>query len=747
MMSKEILLSESLIKQIQLINYDRSKTLLENKKTVIVEQSSWSKTSEGKQVIKFLTDLGHDKFVLQNATSSNNAYNLAAVSAMRKLTEKLLEINYNQTDPYFKVSVLNTKPAGGVQKFSSFDSNLIDKLKKVIDNAETIGTPSGWDGNTNYSQRRNINRTIGSTFILEDFYFNYGKIFNAVKGLNIPNNYLFPDGVYNFFTQYFGGDNVNTIKSSIETQNVTSRPKIQDGDYGPQLVNAERVTNETDWKPIVESLHIILPVTSLVLNLFGGPPGMVVGAALETIDAGLYQFYDEDPYMAGLSLIFALVPLTEIAQIPGFKEVTKQGIEEGLERLLWKQVRKEAISKEEEIFLKETVKSKKVQAEFSQAIVNASLRKVLTENPKGYIDILTWFVEKGMLSFEKFSSIILLILGTAAWDYYASKYIGKCSATFKFSDLLQLIPSESTIPNVIKSIEIQPFTQTKEGCEQLIQRQLAKEKKKLLEEWKRNYQKASIGTLRGLKNKKQIFNTSTPDIFLFEVGVIQSILHQCGFTKKDIILSVKNNKLNFNLANRVKKVVVSTSVGKIVETINNSGNDTFYSKPLKNGVYIVLIYTENNEKPLTKKIIIDGGNSGPYNFSSEGQKFNWGYYDEYTKKCIESFQKYFNLSIDGQVGQDTLTKLIEVVKGEKCGVLKNQSGIEFTKDNQDLINGELINTFLKNAIIEINEKTKFDPENLTPEQQQNLDDLINRSLKISNYKQLEDTLYKVEGEL
>ena len=132
-MNKEILLSESLIKQLQLINYDRSITLLENKKTVIVEQSSWSKTEEGKQVIKFLTDLGHDRFVLQNATSANNAYNLAAVSAIRKLTEKLVEINYNQTDPFFRVTVLNTKPAGGVQKFKSFDYNMIDKINKNIE--------------------------------------------------------------------------------------------------------------------------------------------------------------------------------------------------------------------------------------------------------------------------------------------------------------------------------------------------------------------------------------------------------------------------------------------------------------------------------------------------------------------------------------------------------------------------------------------------------------------------------------
>jgi hypothetical protein len=228
------------------------------------------------------------------------------------------------------------------------------------------------------------------------------------------------------------------------------------------------------------------------------------------------------------------------------------------------------------------------------------------------------------------------------------------------------------------------------------------------------------------------------------VGVIQSILYQCGFTKKDIMLTVKNNKLNFNLANRVKKVVVSTSVGKIVETINNTGNETFYSKPLKNGVYIVLIYTEDNEKPLTRKIILDGSTSGPYNFSSEGQKFNWGYYDEYTKKCIDSFQKYFNLSVDGQVGQSTLTKLIEVVKGEKCGILQNKSGIEFTEKNENLVNDETISSFMAETEAEL-KNIKFDPENITPEQQKQIDEIMNKYLIVDEQNQ-DEVVNKIESE-
>lgn len=740
----EKLLTEELLKQIKLINYDRGKTILENNKVIVSEQSAWSKTEEGKSTIKFLTDLGHDRFILQNAKSANNAYNLAAVSAMRKLTEKLVTINYSQTDPFFRVTVLNKKPSGGVQKFSSFDFNMVEKLKSNINNAE-----KQYNVNLDTFTRSEIgsNRTISGTFILEDFYFNYGQILNTVKDLNSSDNYLFPDGVYNFFTQFFGGDNVNTIKNSIELQNVTNRPKLNPGEGWKQISFTSRVTNETQWKPIIESLHVILPVASFVLNVFGGPPGMVVGAGLETIDAALYQFYDEDPYMAGLSLIFALVPLGELAQIPGFKQVTKEGVEEGLEKLLWKQVRKEPLNESEELFLKNVTNNPKLLQEFNTAVVNASLRKVLVSNPKGYTDVLTWMVQKGILSYEKYSTIINLIFSTAAYDYWAYKNLGKCSASFKFSDLLQLLPKTEGISasNLIRQIELQPFTNTKETCERIIQIKLLKEKEKLIKEYQKSFQKMAQGVIPVLIKNKDIMSTSLSNSFQFEVGLIQSILYQCGFTKKDVLIKVKGGKFIFNDAKRVKKVIISNVTGKIFETITNTDKNTFYSKPLKDGVYILLIYTNNSDKPITKKFTIIKQFSESYNFTSESEKLNWGYYDEKTKKSVEDFQKYFNLEVDGVVGPSTLLKMLDLVKNQKCGLLKNHSGVELTSDTEDLINDEIIKKY--NESIKDIKPPKFDENNISPEQQKKIDEIINRNLKIKNFTEFEEVANKIESEL
>lgn len=734
-------LTEELLQQLNLIKYDRSKTLIENHVGLINEQNKWPTTEEGKSVIKFLIDLGHDRFILQGSTSANNAYNLAAVSAMRKLTEKLVGINITQTDSFFRVTVLNKKPSGGVQKFSSFDNNLIDKLNNNIKYSEenVMGGGNGIGSD----------RTVGGTFILEDFYFNYGMILNTVKDLNIYNNYLFPDGVYNFFTQFFGGDNVKTLISKIETQNVTNRPKLNSGDGYKQISYTDRVTNETDWAPIVEALHIILPAASFVLNVFGGPPGMVVGAGLEVIDAGLYQFYDEDPYMAGLSLVFALVPLGELSKIPGFKEVAEKGVKEGLEGILWKQVRKQALTAEEEMFVKSALKNKKVQSEFYNAVISVSLRKLVNKNPRGFLELVFWLYSKGMLSYSKYATIVNLVLGTVAYDYWAYHYLGKCSASFKFSDLFKLIPEtrSSSVQNLIRQIEIQPFTSTEEACEAVVQIQLAKEREKLLKELTKNYQKLVVAVLNGLITNKLVLSVGLSNSFEIEVAMIQTILFQCGFSKRTIDTLIMNGVATFRNASSVKKVVLSTVQGRIIETILNDGKDVFYSKSInpKDGVILALIHLKGKDKPIVHKLFNDKALRGvraPSNVV-EYEKFNWGFYDEKTKKSVEEFQTYFKLNSDGIVGYNSLNKLLRLVKGQSCGQLTNHSGMDLTQVNEDLLNAEIIKKYQESLVL-APPPPKFDPNNITPEEQKKIDEITNRYLKFNSQQEIDDTLKQID---
>lgn len=733
-------LTEELLQQLNLIKYDRSRTLIENTIGLINEENKWPTTEEGKGVIKFLIDLGHDRFILRGATSANNAYNLAAVSAIRKLTEKLVGINITQTDPFFSVTVLNKKPSGGVQKFSAFDDNLIEKLNNNIKYSE-LNVVGGGRGTGS-------DRTVGGTFILEDFYFNYGVIFNTVKDLNIPRNYLFPDGIYNFFGQFFGGDNVSTLMRNIETQNLTNIPKLNSGDGYKQISYTDKATNETEWAPIVEALHIILPAASFVLNVFGGPPGMVIGAGLEVIDAGLYQFYDEDPYIAGLSLVFAFIPLGELSHVPGFKEMTKKVIaKEALEAILWKRVRKQALNQEEELFVKSVLKDKKMVQETYQAIINTSLRKLAQKSPESYLKTMWWLHSRGIIGYSKYATMVNLVLGTAAYDYWAYHYLGKCSASFKFSDLVKLIPETryKSPQNLIRQIEIQPFTSTEKACEAVVQIRLAKEREKLLKELTKNYQKMVSAVLKGLITNELVLSVKLSTAFEIEVAMIQTILFQCGFSKRTIGTLIMNGVATFRNASSVKKVVLSTAQGRIIETILNDGKDVIYSKSInpKDGVILALIYLKGKDKPIVHKLFNDkakGGNVVEY------EKFNWGFYDEKTKKSVEEFQTYFKLKSDGVVGYESLNKLSQLVKNQSCGQLTNNSGMDLTQVNEDLLNAEIIKKYQESLVLFPAPPPKFDPKNFTPEDINKIAESMKKYLKFSSQEEIDSTMNQIEKE-
>ena len=711
------------------------------------EKIQWPKTEEGKGVIKVLIDLGHDRFILQGATSANNAYNLAAVSAIRKLTEKLTGIN-GVDESFFRVTVLNKKPAGGVQKFSAFDDNLIEKLNKDLKYAEKKYTTNTADFTT---IEIGSDRTVGSTFMLEDFYFNYGVILNTVKELDIYNNYLFPDGVYNFFTQFFGGDNVNTLMRNIETQNLNNRPMVKRGDGWTQISYTSRVTNETEWAPIVEALHIILPAASFVLNVFGGPPGMVVGAGLEVIDAGLYEFYDEDHYMAGLSLVFAFVPLGELKAVPGFKQMTEKVIaKEALESILWKQVRKQALNQEEELFVKSVLKDKKMIQETYEAIINTSLRKLASRSPESYLSTMWALHMRGILAYSKYATIVHLVLGTAAYDYWAYHYLGKCSASFKFSDLVKLIPETrgESVQNLIRMIEIQPFTSTEEACEAVIQIRLAKEREKLLKELVKNYQKLVTAVLRGLITNKLVLSVELSNTFEIEVAMIQTILSQCGFPSETTSKEIK--KLD-NVVPNQKKVE------------NNTQKGTKYTKEQCMGMIMSMDMYKLSQHPEcnqymtpNKKISKETEtslNSKPVNTDNTyyygkilPAQFNWGFYDMKTKKAVEEFQTYHNLNSDGVVGATTLAKLFSIVSNQKCGLLLNHSGMDLTQVNEDLLNAEIIKRYFDSLVSDPAPPPKFDPENLTPEEQEKLDNATRKYLNFSSQKDIDDTMKQIEKE-
>jgi hypothetical protein len=136
---------------------------------------------------------------------------------------------------------------------------------------------------------------------------------------------------------------------------------------------------------------------------------------------------------------------------------------------------------------------------------------------------------------------------------------------------------------------------------------------------------------------------------------------------------------------------------------------------------------------------------GIYNIGTYNEKFNWGYFDDVTKKSVENLQKYFNLSVDGVVGPDTLKVLLSLIKNQKCGLLINHSKLELTPENENLINDKVVENYLKS--LTSLPKPNFDPDNLTPEQQDKLDKSLKKYLNFGTEQNFDETINKIESEL
>ena len=154
-------------------------------------------------------------------------------------------------------------------------------------------------------------RTMGNTFVLSDFYYNWGKIvedYNKTfnKNPNANKSYLFPNGWFNFLNFWFNDDKWSNIKNEIDKG---LKDPLQCS--GGKIKTYGRSTSE-DKKMIISTLHVALPLLSMLATMALTPAaGYLVGygaqVLIEMTDAAIY-LHEGDEYSAGLAALFALVP-------------------------------------------------------------------------------------------------------------------------------------------------------------------------------------------------------------------------------------------------------------------------------------------------------------------------------------------------------------------------------------------------------------------------------------------------------
>ncbi len=634
---------------IRLINYNRGLTIFEN--NLIIEQPKklWRDTENGENVINMLFSTGHNIRDVDwtYADSSNLAFNMAAVQSIKQLNEKMIDLQYNLINSKFKVTVkplAQTNPGGLV--YDSFSLAMLDDLKKKIANNDGSMT----------------NRNVGDTFLLLDFYFNFGKIMKVIQsGGGNYNNYLFPDGAYNFFTQLYGTDKVRVARDNIDANNKDYQPYyLSNGKMSQRSSNF----NDQTVKDLVKVAHVVLPIVALIVTLgTAGVLGLVVGAGIELIDAALYKYVDDDPYMAGVAAIFAFAgPLDNVlgpyAKIYGKQILIK----------LYKKQTLTAIEKRIMKYVKTANKHLVRLTRLGMARHYIKLAILKLSNASSFLKYMFWLIKKGF-NFTYFLSRMGLWIGGPmfTWDVIANK-LGICNSM----PIVDLKQSDWKIFKIIGTAGeyLQPYSTS---CDKIA---LLAEAEKMERMLKRETKFRIKSLLESLIKNNTIFSIKNPNQ-LWEIELLQSVLTHFGFS----YLITSEKKVD---KSKWSKQQCTDAIVKGIDVYSWSQhpecNQYKQSKPM----------SKETEKLLKMKPLNDKYTNKSYGV---GLPFNWGHYDKQTKDMVTEFQKKHldKGSVDGIMGPKTFKKMLELINSlSESTDIKNYSDIKWTTGEIERLRKEYI---------------------------------------------------------
>lgn len=439
-----------------------------------------------------------------------------------------------------------------------------------------------------------------------------------------------------------------------------------------------------------ELLHVVLPVSAVLVVIATGGIGTSLGYgllefSLELLDAAIYATVDGDWYMAGLGIVFALVPgFTLLAKylknmgIPKFKKF--------LQKLgLWKagKIGSESLSSQERRALNEFIENQDyyVKLALKTAMKNVVTKTLmtLTKNVEKFLEFLLYLVKKSLLPANFLTQAGLVIGGGfMTWDAIASG-LGLCRS-FSLQDLEG---SENKILSLLGKIggATQRFA---ERCD-------TKEKEKLIDDIEKQ-----LSTLKDIvvMSLEQIIKANLTfseknfkNTFMYEVVFIQYVLKKLGIKSDQKVASYsydsKNMILNFQNAEEISSVKVYSVYGREMASKNNDEKTNILvdMSKLQEGVYIVNI-TLSDDTKRNFKIFSLKKSSPAYNLGAVNSSFKWGYYDKYTENVIKKYQKNKGLNPDGVCGNDTLESLLEDSK--KFDKINNYGNISLDSKSMKL---------------------------------------------------------------
>ncbi len=680
----EKILTEELLKQLRLMNYDRSKTLIEQI------------TTPNKRNVKNLTLNNVD---VDNLNPEKNT-NLTGDKESNEIFNELKKaLNYKTTLSSLR-NVDEGKVVSIVKKINkeNYMPILFMVLKlgynSIMDFIMTaFDKPSEWS-EENYGKEDKFSLfQQGGVEKYANYYNNDVYVFDISKHLRKFNEINEGEGLYN--VRY-------------------NEPQ----DLAMDSPGARMGTNEE----LAEIAHVMLPIISVLLT-FGTTSWALTWIAfgIEVGDAAIYQFINKDPYMAGLALIFAFSGPVDNFLSPLVKKYGKS--------ILLKLGRKEVLNTSEMATIR-YVRANKVKLAaitISQIIKKYIKEFVLrTKSVKVFLGLVIWLVKKGFIASKFLTHMGLMVGGSFyTWDKIAS-VLGLCNSMklepLKGSDykVLQLIGTTGPY--------LQPFTK---GCN------IEDGKKIFAEEDKKLMNTRIIMMMDEVINNNLTLSTKYSQYKMVETILLQTTLKYFGFSyfvpdekkvEKSVEKGVKWSK---------EKCLTQFTMSLDMYKLSQHPECEQYLRPNKK-------ISKETEKLLSGKPVNDPNYKMDYGVQKD---FKWGYYDKQTENMVKEFQKKYNLSVDGVAGENTFKKIKQLVESLGDKSIPDYSKFSWDPKEIEKLRKKMIEklrTFQQENKIDVseeqiqesydNEKTKI------VEDLENANERINTDFSDENLKELQNQI-------
>jgi peptidoglycan hydrolase-like protein with peptidoglycan-binding domain len=642
-------LNEELLRQLLLMNFDRGKTL--NEQSVI-----------GAPMGGVVDNKSYEKF--DNVNPCNKG---------------TLQPTGGRCPGKDAFIIIRKQVEGNGYWFSSLGTNedaILQSLKK-------LKTKEDYQ-NLLFWMYKTYRQSVGSTVLgfIQDQEFSKGSwgsemYRNSPVGLGQEIQWEFNDSwlkKYQDILQKFNTDEIYSQESPID-KNTTYEVPLTD----------IKVTDSSTLKTLVppfsrELAHTVLPIVALALSMI--PAGQSMGAwllktsiglGIELLDSAIYKFVDQDDYAAGLSLIFAFAgPLDD-----GLGLLIKKYGSSLIKKIALKNTK--YTDEELELLSDVSANSAKYTRLTKIGLRLQSMKRLIgkTKNLLELSKTINWLFKKGAVT-SKFMTKMGVTVGGSfiTWDKLA-KYFNVCNS----QPLKELKKSDALLLQKIGDIgdALQPYSTP---CDKIIAENAMARAVESVD----TLNKRIILTFEEYLKSPFLLSDKLKNVPMIEVKFVQFILMNRGnnFIKKYnySYKSDSNNKLYFLNAGKVKNVNVYSATGTLIssyQNVNKKESFSFDTKKGMRGVGILKIETIDGKTTNNKAFFGSSFSSTLSTPISEQVTFKYGYYDEKTKLAVEGFQKENGITVDGTVGTETIETMLNGLKSNKYGEIKNYDGSSFSE--------------------------------------------------------------------